>query len=282
MYAIPKTTQNFKIVRLDGTTYDMREVGIGVNLFSLDPPKYKHNREDDMGELDGFMDMGTTIEGRTMSAQCRIYAQDLWDFPLLVDEVHRIFDSRQPFWLIRDAQPGKRWLVKCENMDTVTQKTIIGEFTLSFISSMPYAESVGSSLTPMTFDAEVWQIGQGLISEELTYTHTTNSFQIFNAGDMYVDPRDVRMDFTITFQGASSNLKIINDTTGETWNYYETTTSSDVMKLQYAKSLKNNNSVFKYTNRKLLRLAPGFNDIRVVGNTGAFSITFDFHFYYVW
>jgi hypothetical protein len=72
----------------------------------------------------------------------------------------------------------------------------------------------------------------------------------------------------ITFAGASTNLAIANTTTGDTWSYTGTTAAGDTLKLDGVRMLKNGVvSVFGATNRKLITLAPGWNNFTVTGAT---------------
>jgi len=85
----------------------------------------------------------------------------------------------------------------------------------------------------------------------------------------------------ITFTGASSNLTITNQTTGDMWQYTGTTQAGDTITLDGVRSLKNGASIFGQTNRKLITLKSGWNDFAITGATGAFEISFDFRFYYL-
>lgn len=268
---------NFRIQRLDGKVYNMKDVGVIVNRLVVESPSPIHYREKIEG-ADGFIDMGTEYDGRKIQADCTLIAVDLLDYALSRDEVFRIFDSRQPFYLLPDESQGKRILVKYDSPYSLSRVADIGEFALSFVSSSAYFESIGTTLDPKTFDAEVWQVGQGLMVDEAKYLHTTNTFSIYNAGDVTIDPR--KYPLLIRYKGASTNLSIENTTTGDKWNYTKTTTANDVISLDGVRSLKNGVSVFGDTNRKLITIAPGWNDF-VIQGASQFEIIFDFRFYYI-
>ncbi|QHA38506.1 hypothetical protein D5E69_14185 [Rossellomorea marisflavi] len=73
-----------------------------------------------------------------------------------------------------------------------------------------------------------------------------------------------------------------NVTTSDVWRYTGTTGSADRLAIAGTRSLKNDVvNVFRDTNRKLIRLAPGWNDIRLTGASGSYSVEFDFRFYYL-
>lgn len=266
------------IERLDGTQYLFSDYAINVKDFKISSPVAK-TITDEIDGRSGYIDMGTTYEGRKMNGSFDMVAKDALDFPLLRNEIFKILDSREAFYLIDSREAGKRWLVKVDGGFTPEQIIAeLGKFDVSFISPSAYAESIGTTLDPKTFDAQVWQTGQGQTLDETMYTQTVTSFSIYNAADgVTIDPRI--MPLLITFTGASTNLQIANTTTGETWQYTGSTVDGDTLKLDGVRSLKNDVSCFADTNHKLITLSPGWNDFTLTGPSGSFSISFSFRFY---
>jgi hypothetical protein len=265
------------IEKLNGNQYKLSEYNISILDFKVDSPTPRFNWEQIEGR-DGVIDLGSTYGERKLSGVFEFIAEDFEDFPLLRNEIFRIFDSRESFYLIDSREPGKRWLVKAEGFSPSQLIANRGQFSLNFISPFSYAESIGTTTDPLTFETELWQTGQGLTLDETMYTHSTNSFQIYNAADgVTINPR--QMPLEITFKGASSNLTITNTTTGDVWQYTKTTASGDTLLLTGVRSLKNGLSVFSDTNHKLITLAPGYNDFTITGATGSFTISFAFRFY---
>lgn len=262
---------------LDGTVYDLDEIGIETRDFNPSAPSPKHSSEEMEGSH-GAIDLGTVYGPRKINCSFYLKAADMWDYALFRDEVFNIFDSEQAFYIIDKRNPGKRWLVKCSSDYEVDQKRIYGFFDIQFIAFMPFAESIGTTQDSFTFDSELWQIGQGLVAEDVSYIHSTSSFRIHNAGNVSVDPR--RFPLLITFTGASTNLKIQNKTTGDEWSYTGTTNTNDIIRLDRIRSTKNSLSIFRDTNHKAISIKPGWNDFEITGATSPFSISFDFRFYY--
>jgi hypothetical protein len=207
-----------------------------------------------------------------------MYAFDKYDYPLLRNEVFRIFATKELFYF-HEPNQKRRWLVRASGFDIERFSPRGGTFEIEFSSPSPYAESIGTTLDPFTFDAELWQIGQGLEADNLKYVHNTTSFKIFNAGDITVDPRIYPLK--ITYTGASTNLTITNQTTGDIWQYTGTSQAGDMITLDGIRSIKNGLSIFRDTNRKLITIVPGWNDFTITGASGSFTISFDFRFYYL-
>lgn len=274
-----ETTLGTIVQRLDGKVYKLEEIGIITRDFNPSSPSPKHTTEEVDGRH-GSIDLGTVYEPRKINCSFYLKAFDMWDYVLLRDEVFKIFDSRKPFYIIDQRNPGKRWFVKCNSSYDIDQQRIYGFFEIEFITvNLPFAESIGTTLSPFTFDSNLWQIGQGLVGEDFKYIHDTPFFDIYNAGDIEIDPKS--MPLAIKVYGASSNLSIINETTGDRWDYLGTSTASDVIQLNGVRSLKNGTSIFGNTNYKLIKIAPGLNNFAVIGGTGSLIIEFNFRFYYL-
>lgn len=264
------------IQRLNGALYNLADYGVNTLDFQIDAPTPRVYAEEIEGR-DGVVDLGATYEGRSLRASFFMRSADALDFALVRNEVFRIFQSRESFYVIDSREPGKRWLVRSNGFAVEQIVATKGRFSVDFTSPSAYAESIGTSLDPKTFDAELWQIGQGLNTDGLTFAFTTTSFRLFNPGDTTVDPR--QMPLKITFKGAATNVSIANTTTGDTWQYTGATTASDTVLLDGIRATKNGLTIFRDSNRKLITLAPGWNDFVITGASGAVTISFDFRFY---
>jgi predicted phage tail component-like protein len=244
------------VQRKDGTIYDLEQYGIRTKDFIVSAPSLRHVTEEIEGR-DGVVDIETTEGARNITCVFRVQAEEYAKFPDARNQVFKLFRSKESFYLIDRREPNKRWEVKVQDAYELEQKYQYGDFTIDFICYKGYAESI----------------------KPTSYTFTTPTFRVFNAGDIDIDPRVLPL--TITFTGSSTNLTITNTTTGDTWQYTGTTVDGDTITLDGVRSLKNGASIFGNTNRQLITIAPGWNDFSVVGTTGAFEISFNFHFYYL-
>ncbi|WP_334313784.1 phage tail family protein [Bacillus sp. BP-3] len=266
------------IQRKDGKTYDIDDFGLRVVKFKHSSPSFETTREKIEGR-NGEINLGTRTGTRKINVEFKMRAVDHYDYALLRNEIFNLFNSEESFYIIEKIEPGKRWLVEVEPYDLAQINFQSANIEMPFVVSSGYAESIGTTQDSLTFDSGLWQIGQGLIAEDLIYNQTTSIFRIYNAGDITIDPRNLPL--LITFKGASANLKIRNKTTGDEWLYNGTTTSNDIIRLDRIRSTKNSLSIFRDTNRKLISIKPGWNDFEITGATSPFSISFDFRFYYL-
>lgn len=260
--------------------------------------------DDKVEGRDGYFDNGASFGQRTIVVPFYFKAHDLLDVPLLRDELFRLVSDKKPFYVqemrrkkaanYSFTKPNeapvdsseehesfrKRYKVRLVNIVEIEQSLSYGEGELVFVSvGSPFAESEGTTLDPLTFTAEKWQVGQGLTLEEPKYAHNTTAFRIFNAGDVAVDPRDMPLE--IIYRGKSNGLEIKNNTTSDVWKYNGTSSDTENIFLSGIRSSKNNqSSIFKDTNKKLITLAPGWNDFTLSGTIGTFLISFEHRFYY--
>jgi hypothetical protein len=166
---IPITSDNFKIVYEDGSEVDMaRNLSVLVRSFIISAPDPLIYREQLVGRS-GFIRMGKDYGGRHIKAVCEFYAADNPDYPLLRNELFRVLFKDVEFYIVSESEPGKRWKVEVDSSFDPARIGSVGAFTVPFISSNHFAESIGTTLDPFTFEAELWQVGQGL-TEDMSMT----------------------------------------------------------------------------------------------------------------
>ncbi|MCY9198927.1 phage tail family protein [Bacillus atrophaeus] len=268
------------IIIKDGETIDHRKYGLKLLSFKKDSLTHRT----DLQEIDGrhgSIDMGTTFDVRKLTAIFLFKGIDHLDYHLALSEVYDLFATESTMDIIDSRQPGKIWTAKVSNTyepEDITPSS--GKLTVEFTAAFPFARSLGSTLDPLTFDSGKWQVAQGLLpSDDLSYTHKTAHFQIYNAGYVAVDP-SMEMPLDIVYKGSSNNLGIKNKTTNQIVQYTGSTTASDTIKLEGLRHLKNGTSIYANTNREFILLLPGWNVFELTGTTGSFEISFDFYSFY--
>jgi len=269
------------VERLDGTRYVLNEeLGLMCSNFSVDAPSPVTETSTRPG-VDGYADLGTTYEGRTLYARFYLTGVNNYHYAMLRSQVFRIFDSREEFIIYTSEESRKRWRVKCAASFSVNRIAgPIGEFEVPFISKSPYAESLGTSQEGFTFASDVWSFGQNIpLNEELVYKFSDQQFHMWNLGDAPIDGRQHALK--IFYKGASSELTIRNVTNGQTWVYEGRSNKEDTIVLDGVFSRKNGVSIFRDTNRNVMVLEKGKNDFEITGMIGAFTLEFDFRFLYL-
>lgn len=269
-----------KIYKLSGEEINLDSYGLfGLSLI-VSAPSYSTVKESVDGRA-GAIDLGKTLQPRQLTATFKVNANDYNDSLLLRDELFSLFNGEEKFYISEAKQPGKRWLVESTSPwvpERYNARTSI--ISLDLICDEGLAESVATTLTARTWDIDAWQWGIGIDWNEYSYTHNTNNFVIYNAGNIRIDPRF--MDLIITIKATASNyVELVNQTTGETYRYNGPMIYSDTLKIDGIRSTKNDLSVFRQTNKQLITLKPGENTIKVNGTATITSITFEFRFKYL-
>src|SRR5690625_1353199 len=176
------------------------------------------------------------------------------------DEVYSLFESTEPFYVIEKRKPGQRWLVRIEQPYSPEQIRKYGLIDVELIAFSGHAESIGTTLQSATFE--------NLKDMPVTYTDYENihavKFKVYNAGKK-IDPRSIHDYLKITYKGNSENLRIENKTTGDVWQYMGTSLLNDTIILEGIRSTKNGLSIFRHTNKRLITLAPGWNEFEISG-----------------
>ncbi|MFD2658632.1 phage tail family protein [Gracilibacillus thailandensis] len=274
------------IQRLDGTTYDLKELGIRTREIIVSSPPSRHTTSAIDGR-DGEVDKGTDYGPRPITGQFTLFSYDLDDYVLMRDEVFHIFRTKQPFYLIDRRYPVKRYKVKVDGEFEPERAYTLGKFDVDMICNTVYAESLETSqfIQENGIDAndEVWGFGMGLIANDdsLIYTHTGTSFKIWNPSNIDVlHPFEQELKITIdNVQGSTSELVLRNTTNGTEFKVTEAVSDSQTIVLDGANVTSNGLVFLRSTNRKFISLVPGWNEFQVTGATSA-RVAFDFRFYY--
>lgn len=248
-----------RIIRQNGEQFELPDI-MQIKQFDVSSPDPETN-ETKIPGVDGHIDNGTTYKGRNIVIGGNILVDTHSEEKDVRRELFKIFESKKFFYLIEYGEDTKRWRVKLE-----------GSFDINKISPIFFSVSIKlKSSSPYSFNAQ-----STIERNPVEFTKNNNTFSIYNDGDVIIDPKKWYSDLVITYKGASSNLNILNDTTGDSFTYLGDTVEGDVLMIQNLRFLKNNNSETRNTNLKLIQLVPGQNDFVVSGTQGIFEISFEF------
>ncbi|MER2190619.1 MAG: phage tail family protein [Solibacillus sp.] len=280
-----KSEFNFSLIRENGQVIDMHEKNWWVSRFRIQPPSFNRATEKVDG-MHGVIETGVVFDTRSINVMIQLEGYDSIDFDYLRDEIYRTFNPLEEFTIIRDLQPGKRYIVKVANLTGVDYEDGSledGYFEVEFVMLQPFAQSVKKSMDLHHYkewDVGFWQWNMGLDWNVMPkYLFNSGSFVVINIGDIPIDPRQHELEITIKATAASF-LQITNHTTGDVYRYNGALGAADTLILRDIRTLKNNVSAFKHTNFQLLTLAVGQNRFSVTGGT-IHSIAFNFPFLYM-
>src|SRR5690625_4947282 len=151
---------------------------------------------------------------------------------------------------------------------------------------LPFAESIK---TTADIDknglryGDGWSYGMGLLYDEEShkYTHTGTSFKIYNAGSVPIHPFEQELKITIDdVVGSSEYLQLENTTNGTTFRVTEGVGSNQTIALNGANITSNCTQYLRKTNMKIIKLAAGWNDLKITRASRA-KVAFSQQFYYL-
>lgn len=263
---------------LSGSTYDIADYSLKRLFHRIPSADITHTTSSVDGKSDVIV--GSKLNHRTISVELLYESHDIYDYYLLRDELNALFTRTEPFYIIFKREPYKRWKVRLASQFNTEPHPYMQSFVVEFITENVCAESIHTTLELV----KEWDVNQhawnGAIDwdENLQYTFSGNRFAVKNLGTVDIDPREHELEIIIKATVAQY-LQITNNTTGDIYRYNGALSSSDTLILNGVRSLKNSLSVFKNTNRRLLRLLTGSNDFTVTGGT-INSIAFKFRYLY--
>lgn len=268
----------------DGNTYDLEEHGIRTRDVLISSPNPKHNLKEIEG-VNGAIDYGTDLAPRDIKCKYLATASDRVDFSLMRDEIFNIFKSDESFYLIEKRLEGKRWHVKLSNPYQIPQTNIFGFFEVDFIGIDGVSESIKTTAdidkNGLNY-GDGWYYGMGLLYDEEShkYTHKSNSFRIYNAGNRPIHP--FKQDLTIEISdvvGSAEFLEVKNITNDTHFRVTEKVNDNQKIKIDGPNVTNNGSQFLRSTDKNFIELAPGWNEFKVTGATRA-KVSFDFRFYY--
>lgn len=234
---------------------------------------------------DGSFFTGSTIDKNMINAKFYFKFGDWWDYKLAKHDIYKYFSSKDVYRLRTDGEPGIVKYVRAGNFTIAPMETYsnVSTFTIPFDNPSGYKYSLTTSDQLMRYDQEAWPLYGGNIpnGEDLAYHFIDKqSFRVYNASDIAVDPYYQRHELNIIMQHFGPGFKLINNTNQTSWTYKGTLGSNDRLILEGINTFKNgqldnNNTDFGY-----IKLEPGWNEFSVSG-ANDLDITFSFPFIYV-
>lgn len=239
-----------------GNKINVESIGLFGLKLNIPSPSYTVESEVIPGGQTIILDK--QLNPRSLIGEFMAKANDYRDSLRLRDELFNLLGNGEEIYVGELHVPGKRWRVIVEEWTPERANQRVSKIDVPLYCASGLSESVN------------------LIKQK----RTTSSFQFKNEGNRLIDPRK-QSETEITFKGASSNLTITNQTTGDVWKFNGTTIATDVIKLKGISSYKNGVSIFGQTNKKLLTFAVGNNNFTVGGAEEGFELSISTRFYFL-
>lgn len=165
------------------------------------------------------------------------------------------------------------------------EELLTNEFVIELeTTDLPYGESVYTTKelndTGLSALAEKYGLVDGIDDEKTQYVFTDNTFSVWNAGNVTVEPESMYIYITLGLVTTDGSLKLTNKTTGETFAFNKAVSNRNIyldgMNIMEGTAI----NALRNTNRQRIKLIPGVNNFEITGATFS-QITVSFKFYYM-
>ncbi|MBC1952251.1 phage tail family protein [Listeria welshimeri] len=226
---------------------------------------------------DGEVPISNFFDPFTLKLLFYFKGRDEKDLNLLVQELRQELAIRNSYYVVHSDLPMFKYPCNQASFEIERINNSDAKISISFRVFKGYKESLPNTLSAQLIDNN-WGFGMGLEMQDLSYTHETKSFDIFNAG-LEIDPR-LQHTLKIAFSGIVTNkLTIYNQTTDDSFIYNGNLNKNNILLLDGVYPLVDGARCGKNTNNGIVRLAKGNNSIKIEG-ANDFKISFAFHFLY--
>lgn len=234
--------------------------------------------------IPGQIDYGFNYSDReaSMTFWLRHYHAE-HDFLLLVSELNDFLDSQPFFYVAHKYLPTR--VIKITVDESYQPDRILGSMYAKLevkcnISGLPFWRTQYTTqdidTTEYSAIVEKYGLADGINSDSLNYTFTSNTFTVWNGGNITVDPRNMMLNIKLYY--ADGTGSITNKTTGEKF-VCNTKMNGNHLTLSGVKALKASINILRDTNRKYISLVPGKNEIEITGLSYK-KAEFDFPYYF--
>lgn len=191
---------------------------------------------------------------------------DVTDYHLLKKQLRSTLYSRTPFYIVHSDMPGMKYAVVTDSTAVEDVYGRNGTFEVTFTVYKGYSESLYET-NEYDKTSDKWQFGNGLlVNDDIKYKHNTTSFKIFNGSSDTIAPFPHRHKLIIKLNvNAPKGFKLINRTTGDVFEYKKAITKNKQIIINGIYPTIDGKRVGIDTNHEWLTLAPGYNDIEIIG-----------------
>ena len=191
---------------------------------------------------------------------------DVTDYHLLKKQLRSMLYSRTPFYIVHSDMPGMKYAVITDSTAVEDVYGRNGTFEVTFTVYKGYSESLYET-NEYDKTSDKWQFGNGLlVNDDIKYKHNTTSFKIFNGSSDTIAPFPHRHKLIIKLNvNAPKGFKLINRTTGDVFEYKKAITKNKQIIINGIYPTIDGKRVGIDTNHEWLTLAPGYNDIEIIG-----------------
>lgn len=254
------------------------DLGFECIGFERKAPQLNVNYQEFSGS-NGSREVDSSFKPFNIEVKLFVEFKNMYDYQLKETELYAFLFDDNNYYIVTDREPGKRYLVRPNSVDLEDLGIRYATYSVAFNVFRGCSESLSTTLSEFSLGDE-WQFSQNLESADYEYEFGISRFQVFNAGDFTIDPRE--HDLKIRIEGMSDgNLTVFNATTGDRFIYYPPFSTNLGQTITLDRVYPKLNGVNRGidTNLGLITLAPGINEIEIQ-NVANVKSSWDFRYLY--
>ncbi|WP_368874457.1 phage tail domain-containing protein [Staphylococcus haemolyticus] len=213
------------------------------------------------------------------------YSHNIYDYKLMRSELYEMLDTGEYLYIADDRLPSR--ILKVAIDDSYLPELVNGSRFSNLelkgtVIGLPFWRTIYTTqdIEKNGYSALVEKFGMadGVHLDYLTYTPKTNTFSIWNGGNVTIDPRHFDLSIRLLYAKSKGNVTIENLTTGEKFIFYRQFENTH-LNIFGSQVLLGNTNWLRESNRKFISLVPGENKIKI-SNVEHQGVSFDFPFYF--
>lgn len=267
----------------DEAEFDIADKVKGLKYLGDDSTLASTNQLLQVSGIDGAVYQYKTYSNYQVPAKFFLRFGNWQDYKLAKHQINRLFSSREKIRIRTDTEPAMvRFVVP--NPPEIAPAEPEAHYTLfteNFDNPSGYRYSLYRSDSLDSYGEDGWQFGMNLPSDGLpNYHFKSNSFKVYNASDITIDPYKQKHDLRILFKFNGPQMKLTNTTNGTSYTYKKASNGGEQIILDGITTTLNGNPASANTDYGTIVLEPKWNNINVSGAVSV-DITFSFPFIYL-
>lgn len=278
------------MIKLTFTLYDSNfnklDYPVGVTPLDILIPSIEKERIlENINGIPGTVDYGFNYKEREITLKFQMeHFNGTYDFRLIRNQLYALLDSQSYFYIVDNLSPSLALKITIDSSYLperygywystveISGKTTGLPFWRTIYTTQDIEKNGYSALV------EKFGMADGVHLDYLTYTPKTNTFSVWNGGNVTIDPRHFDLSIRLLYATAKGDVTIENLTTGEKFIFYRQFENTH-LNIFGSQVLLGNTNWLRESNRKFISLVPGENKIKV-SNVEHQGVSFDFPYYF--
>ena len=210
---------------------NMKKIEYPVGVLPLDflvSSIGKERISENVNGIPGSINYGFNYKEREITLTFWLrYSHGEYDNKLLRSELYAMLDSEPYFYIADDRLPSRALKVAIDDsyMPELINGSPFSNLEVKATSiDLPFWRTLYTTNDIQNYGynaiVEKFGLADGIHLDYLTYIPTTNTFSIWNGGNVTIDPRHFDLSIRLLYATSKGNVTIENLTTGEKFIFY--------------------------------------------------------------